>query len=930
MSPAACVAELDEPIDLRKILPGDLGSLPAVRFKNLEISYGELEARAAQLARRLVGLGVTPTDRVAIYLERSLHVPIALRAVLMTGAAYVPLDPAYPGDRLAFMLRDSEPRVLLTQRSLERRFPVSASIPLLLDGQDEDERPGVPLPDESRQEGPAYVIYTSGSTGVPKGIPLGRRALANLIDWQCRDSAADSSWRTLQFTPLSFDVHYQEFFSTWATCGTLVLIDEETRLDPSALLATIEQERIARIFMPLLVPRNVAVVFPSRIADGEQLRITPTLRRFFIELKECSLRNHYGPSETHVVTAYTLPADPATWPVLPSIGTPLPGVKLTVVDEHGNLASSQTAGELHIGGLPLGEGYFRRPELTADRFVTVGGARFYRTGDQVRRRADGNYEFLGRLDDQVKIRGNRVELGEIEVRLLEHPFVANCAVALHGSRGVDQRLVGYWTARPGTATTARELRQFLSDRLPSYMVPSEFVCLPSLPLSPSGKLDRRALPAPSGARSNWDGKYHAPRDSLEPQLFSDDLGRLARRPVRRRHRQLLRIRRRFDPRRPAHGAHRIGVGARPGDGRPVSRSDDRTDRRPDPQAPVRRPRVVSDLRSISRREATLLLRAGSSLRRDAMLFGDAVGDVNKLSAAGDQPFYALRLSRRNEKGDEPISQPFTYAAKLLRDIGAHATERPVFPPAGPHAATSPTRWPGNSKPRGNRSACSRSSTPLCPATRADIIPGENDCVGASNASRRSASGNDSRTEPAWFRNGPIRTGRPVAARRNSWAAIERRYFASQKTYSGPTISFAASETIDCGVDVCRDVADARLGWESLVEGKLCAHRIAGHHFSIIYDDQGVAELGELLRAELSQVDRPSRRSSPAESADRSHCPWGATGRCRVRRRASMRGRWSRRSSLCARPTAFWAQTSRMPCFLRSASCFSVGPFQRPT
>ena len=170
-------------------------------------------------------------------------------------------------------------------------------------------------------------------------------------------------------------------------------------------------------------------------------------------------------------------------------------------------------------GIAVGDGYFRRPELTAERFVELAGARYYRTGDQVRQRADGNLEYLGRLDDQVKIRGNRVELGEIEVRLLEHPAVANCAVALRGNRGVDQRLVGYWTPRQRTeTTTAVELRQFLHDRLPSYMVPSDFVRLESLPKSPSGKLDRRALPAPSGARSNWDGKYRAPRNDLERQL----------------------------------------------------------------------------------------------------------------------------------------------------------------------------------------------------------------------------------------------------------------------------------------------------------------------------------------------------------------------------------------------------------------------------
>ena len=309
-------------------------------------------------------------------------------AVLKTGAAYVPLDPGYPAQRFEFMLRDSEPRVVLTQRSLvDRIVPPGQSLVLM------DELPGdevgdnlehVPLFDH-RLDGPAYVIYTSGSTGTPKGIPLERRALANLIDWQCRDSAADSTWRTLQFTPLSFDVHYQEFFSTWASGGTVVLVDEETRLDPARLLAMIEREEIARVFMPLLALEGLAEIaclrrqFPGCLREvitaGEQLRITPTLRTFFGQLPHCSLRNHYGPSETHVVTAYALSNDPATWPVLPPIGAPLPGVDVKVLDEAGNVAGPEQPGELHVGGVPLGDGYFRRPELTAERFVNVAGGR---------------------------------------------------------------------------------------------------------------------------------------------------------------------------------------------------------------------------------------------------------------------------------------------------------------------------------------------------------------------------------------------------------------------------------------------------------------------------------------------------------------------------------------------------------------------------
>ena len=252
-------------------------SRPAVRFRNREIAYRDLESQSTRLARRLVRLGVTSADRVAIALERSLHVPIALRAVLKTGAAYVPLDPGYPAQRFAFMLRDSEPRVVLTQRSLLDRIGPCGSTVVLMDelsaDEVDDDFEHAPLSAIIGLDGPAYVIYTSGSTGTPKGIPLERRALANLIDWQCRDSAADSTWRTLQFRPLSFDVHYQEFFSTWASGGTVVLVDEETRLDPVRLLAMIEHEEIARVFMPLMALEGLAEIaclrgiFPSCLRE---------------------------------------------------------------------------------------------------------------------------------------------------------------------------------------------------------------------------------------------------------------------------------------------------------------------------------------------------------------------------------------------------------------------------------------------------------------------------------------------------------------------------------------------------------------------------------------------------------------------------------------------------------------------------------------
>jgi amino acid adenylation domain-containing protein len=482
-------------------------------------------------------MGVKPTDRVGIYLERSLHAPVAVLAVLRSGAAYVPLDPRYPADRLAFMLRDSQPRVLLTQESLRGALPFPPEGTLLLDGELGAPCPDTALPGDSLADGPAYVIYTSGSTGWPKGVTLGRRALANLLAWQCQDSRAAPGWRTLQFTPLSFDVHFQEFFSTWATGGTLVLIDEETRADPAGLLATVEREEIARLFLPFVALQTLAETACQRrrypaclrevITAGEQLQITPALRGFFTHLPGCTLHNHYGPSETHVVTAYTLAGDPASWPLLPPIGRPLPGVQVQVLDRNGCPAAEGDAGELHLGGVALADGYHNRPELTAERFVNRPGGRFYRTGDLVRRLAGGDLEYLGRLDDQVKVRGHRIELGEIEARLREHPAVAQCAVALHHGPQEGRRLVAYWVPQQAGETAAAPLREHLRLRLPEYMVPAAFVSLASLPLTPSGKVDRKALPAPNCRREGPGEEYQAPRDGLESELaalWEDMLG----------------------------------------------------------------------------------------------------------------------------------------------------------------------------------------------------------------------------------------------------------------------------------------------------------------------------------------------------------------------------------------------------------------------
>jgi len=473
--------------------------LPSVEYNGVALTYAELDRRADAFAAALAAHGVGPGDRVAIALERSPLVAAAVLGVLKAFAAYVPIDPRYPVERLLQMLRDAAPKVLLTQRSLLHHFSNPGTDVLLA-----DELPAhtaaASHPAESGDEVPAYVIYTSGSSGQPKGVVLGRRALANLIAWQRAASRATRGWRTLQFTPLSFDVHFQEFFGTWATGGTLVIVDEETRVDPDRLLAALAEERIDRVFMPFVALNSLAELacrryFPMQLKEvitaGEQLHVSPDLRAFFAALRDCTLHNHYGPSETHVVTAHTLEGMPDAWPLLPPIGTPLPGVALRVINESGSEVGDGESGELYVGGIALAEGYLHRPELTAERFVELGGGRYYRTGDLVRRNGGGSLEFLGRLDDQVKVRGHRVELGEIEAALHEHPAVKSCAVELRRER--TPRLLAYWVARPGKECSTAALREYLSTRLPGHMIPARLLQLESLPRTPSGKVDRAAL-----------------------------------------------------------------------------------------------------------------------------------------------------------------------------------------------------------------------------------------------------------------------------------------------------------------------------------------------------------------------------------------------------------------------------------------------------
>jgi amino acid adenylation domain-containing protein len=501
----------------------------AVTFDGQDLSYRELDQRANQLANHLRGLGVGPDVLVGISVPRSIPLAVGILAIFKAGGAYVSLDPEYPRDRLAFMIEDAKIPVLLTTAVLAAELPAPNARVICLDT-GWDPIAAEPTTEPARAglhpEHLAYAIYTSGSTGKPKGVAMTQRPLVNLVAWQMAHSAGPM--RTLQFASPSFDVCFQEIFTTWASGGTLVLIAEDARRDVERLMARIVEGRVERLFLPPVALYQLADApfapgaLPSTLREiipaGEALQITPRVADLLRNLPGCVVRNHYGPSETHVVTEHILAGDPSTFPRLPPIGKPIDNVRVYLLDQHREPVPVGVRGEMFLGGVAVARGYVGRPDLTAERFLPDPfrddpAARVYRTGDVARWLADGTIEFLGRADHQVKIRGFRVELGEIEILLGQHAAVREAVVIAREDVPGDKRLVAYLVPT-GAAPSAADLRGFLKERLPEYMVPSAFVLLDALPLTGSGKINRLALPAPSeGALA--DKARVAPRGPLE-------------------------------------------------------------------------------------------------------------------------------------------------------------------------------------------------------------------------------------------------------------------------------------------------------------------------------------------------------------------------------------------------------------------------------
>ncbi len=474
------------------------------------LTYGQLHQQANQLAYVLRSHGIGPDCIVGLMLERSFQIVIAMLAVLKAGAAYLPIDPHYPEQRKQFMIADSGAKILLTQQFIQENTPTTSIT-----------TPITPITSTHL----AYVIYTSGSTGKPKGVMLEHRNLVNLILFQHHHTRIDFS-KVLQFTTISFDVSFQEIFSTLLAAGVLVLIDEETRNTISHLFRVITNNAVKTLFLPVSF-LNVIFNDPDYIASfppgvthiitaGEQLVVSPSLGNYLKD-HHIHLHNHYGPAETHVVTTLTL--DPsAPMPQFPAIGKPIMNTRIYILDHEKHVQPIGVTGELYAAGHPVGRGYLGHPTETDAKFsadLFYPQDRMYRTGDLARRLENGNIEFLGRVDQQVKIRGIRVEPGEIETQLKGIPFIKEAVVVVKISQHGEKTLCAYIVSHSDPEADLTQLPQLLAIHLPPHMIPTYFIPLQSIPLTPSRKVDFKALPEPEISTSSH---YTAPRTPLEQTL----------------------------------------------------------------------------------------------------------------------------------------------------------------------------------------------------------------------------------------------------------------------------------------------------------------------------------------------------------------------------------------------------------------------------
>jgi amino acid adenylation domain-containing protein len=487
------------------------------------LNYGELEVRSDQLADRLRLLGVGPEVVVGLCLHRSIGLAVAALGILKAGGAYLPLDPAHPSDRLAFMLRDAQAPVLVTDADLAQRFPSGGCQVVELDaGNRSIARRAASSPvDEERSQHLAYVIYTSGSTGCPKGVEITHTSLSNLVSWHQHAFRVTSADRASQLAGLSFDAAVWELWPYLTAGASVHLADDETRQSPELLRDWLVAQEITISFVPTpLAERLMPLEWPRGTALRVMLTGGDRLHRYPPPGLPFQVVNNYGPTECTVVATSGALHPEEHRDVLPPIGWPIANTQAYILDDHQQPVAPGLAGHLYIGGASLARGYRNDPALTAERFVpdpfsAAPGARLYRTGDLARFLPDGQLAFLGRADRQVKIRGYRIEPDEITALLNTHPMIEESLVVAREDIPGDKQLIAYVVPAVGAPPSCKVLREFLQTQLPDYMLPAFFVFLRSLPLTPNGKLDRAALPAPDPSNSHT---FVAPRTVMEQRL----------------------------------------------------------------------------------------------------------------------------------------------------------------------------------------------------------------------------------------------------------------------------------------------------------------------------------------------------------------------------------------------------------------------------
>ncbi|NIM15674.1 MAG: amino acid adenylation domain-containing protein [Candidatus Aminicenantes bacterium] len=497
----------------------------ALSFTDRQISYENLNSNSNKLASRLRRRGIKQDTIVGLMVKRRLEVIVGILGILKAGGAYLPVDPEFPDERKKYILENSNVFMLLINYELA---PVSIPDNIeIIDIRDVILYPVEGdlgnLPYENSIESLLYLIYTSGSTGKPKGAMLEHKNLVNLIQFQYHHTGIDFSI-VLQFASISFDVSFQEIFSTLLYGGKLILINEDTRKNVPELFNCVEINDIKTLFLPtsflkfLINESNYIDILPENlkhiVTAGEQLIITERFKDY-LKTNNVYLYNHYGPSETHVVTALTLSPGEEI-PEIPSIGKPVKNTKIYILDKEKKLQPLGVIGEIYIGGDQVGRGYFGKSELTAKRFIPdpfAPGKKIYKTGDIGKWLPDGNIEFLGRNDFQVKVRGYRIELGEIENQLINHSEINQAVVIVKEGDNHNRYLCAYYVSSTDLAIS--EIRSYLSSKLPDYMLPYYFVPIERLPLTPSKKVDRKALPEPEFKAGT---KYIKPRNQTEMKL----------------------------------------------------------------------------------------------------------------------------------------------------------------------------------------------------------------------------------------------------------------------------------------------------------------------------------------------------------------------------------------------------------------------------